>query len=434
MGTITTDWYSIPLTYIRKPSMLARMEQLSMFEPPIWNVSDLTHYLQDLIQNNEALQDLWVHGEISNFTRSSSGHWYFTLKDRSCALKCVGWRNTVANFKILPRDGQAVEVHGSLGIYDAAGQYQLYVDMLRPVGEGVLFQEFLRLKALLGTEGLFDPARKRPIPRWPHTIGVVTSPTGAALRDIIQTIRRRFPLVEVVLAPALVQGIDAPQSIISALNSLNETVKPDVIIVARGGGSVEDLSSFNNEHVARAIVASATPVICGVGHETDFTIADFVADLRAPTPTAAAELATPNREDLLDALLSLKNRLFRSVLENLNSNRLVLEKIEHKLKLFSPAFKIQSYRQHLDDILNQSHKIVLHKIQIQRAYINGLEHKLHAMNPMEVMSRGYAIVYTSEIQTVHSIRQIGPGTIVIVELKDGRFDAEVREILNQEGS
>jgi exodeoxyribonuclease VII large subunit len=285
------------------------MEQLPLFQPPAWTVSDLTRYLRELLENDFNLQDLWVEGEVSNISRPSSGHLYFTLKDAGASLRCVMWRNAVLRQAYLPGDGEAVEVHGAIGVYEAGGIYQLYADLLRPAGEGALFQEFLRLKARLEAEGLFDPARKRPLPAWPATIGIVTSPTGAALRDMLDTTRRRFPLARVVLAPTPVQGDEAPAGIVSALERLNRLVGPALILLARGGGSIEDLWAFNDERVVRAVVASQAPVITGVGHETDFTLADFAADLRAPTPTAAAELATPDQAELRLDLAAARSRL-----------------------------------------------------------------------------------------------------------------------------
>ena len=260
---------------------------------PRWTVTDLTRYLRQLLEADSSLQGVWVQGEISNLSRPSSGHIYFTLKDSGASLRCVMWRNEAARLRFAPQDGMAIEAHGSISIYEAGGQYQLYADILRPLGEGALYQEFLRLKALLEAEGLFDPARKRSIPEFPRRIGIVTSPTGAALRDMLNTLRRRLPLAEVILAPTPVQGDEAPPGIVAALRSLNRVAAPDVILLARGGGSIEDLWAFNDERVVRAVTESAAPVITGVGHETDFTLADFAADLRAPTPTAAAELATP---------------------------------------------------------------------------------------------------------------------------------------------
>ncbi|HLO16062.1 MAG TPA: exodeoxyribonuclease VII large subunit, partial [Anaerolineales bacterium] len=239
-----------------------------------WTVSRLTFYIRKLLEENETLQDIWVQGEISNLSRPASGHVYFTLKDSSAALKCVMWKTSAARLGIPLQDGKAVEVHGKIGVYEVSGQYQLYADQIRPVGEGALYQEFMRLKAMLEAEGLFAPERKRPIPMFPQRIGIVTSATGAALRDMLNTLRRRLPLVEVLLAPSPVQGSEAPPALVQAIQAL-VLQSPDVILLARGGGSIEDLWAFNDERVVRAVAGSAVPVICGVGHETDFTLCDF---------------------------------------------------------------------------------------------------------------------------------------------------------------
>src|SRR5512144_1311890 len=286
--------------------------QPSLFSTQQWTVSKLTFFIRRLLEENETLQDVWVQGEISNLSRPASGHIYFTLKDSTAALKCVMWKTSAARLQMGLQDGMEVEVHGRIGVYEVSGQYQLYADQIRPVGEGALYQEFMRLKAMLEAEGLFAPERKRPIPMFPRTIGIVTSATGAALRDILNTLRRRLPLVQVFLAPSPVQGVEAPPALVKAIQSLNR-LSPDVILLARGGGSIEDLWAFNDERVVRAVAGSSAPIICGVGHETDFTLCDFAADLRAPTPTAAAELATQiTIQDLSAALDSYNTRLISS--------------------------------------------------------------------------------------------------------------------------
>src|SRR5512144_565244 len=235
--------------------------QPTLFSTQQWTVSRLTFYIRKLLEENEVLQDVWVQGEISNLSRPASGHVYFTLKDSSAALKCVMWKTSAARLGMALQDGMAVEVHGKIGIYEVSGQYQLYADQIRPVGEGALYQEFMRLKAMLEAEGLFAPERKRPIPMFPQTIGIVTSATGAALRDMLNTLRRRMPLAKVTLAASPVQGEQAPPALVIALASLNRVIQPDVILLARGGGSMEDLWAFNDERVVRAVVASRAPVI-----------------------------------------------------------------------------------------------------------------------------------------------------------------------------
>jgi exodeoxyribonuclease VII large subunit len=318
-----------------------------------------------------------------------------------------------------------VEVHGAVSVYEAGGQYQLYADAIRPAGEGFLFQEFLRLKARLEAEGLFDPARKRPIPEWPRCIGIVTSPSGAALRDILNTIRRRYPLVEVVLAPTPVQGEDAPLKIAAALESLNRLAHPDVILLARGGGSIEDLWCFNDERVARAVAASAAPVITGVGHETDFTIVDFACDLRAPTPTAAAELATPDRMDLLAHLSGLKVSLARAMQIVLNNHRWEWNRVENRLRQQSPLSRVRTDRQRLDELARRMSVAVDHSRQLQRARLVGLELRLAALNPAAVLARGFAVVTTPEGSLVRSVGQVSRGDPLNIRVSDGSFGAAV---------
>jgi exodeoxyribonuclease VII large subunit len=401
------------------------MNQLPLFQSLLWSVTDLTRYIRELFEGDDLLQDVWVQGEVSNLSRPSSGHVYFTLKDASATLRCVMWRSTVQRQLSLPRDGDAVQVHGSLNVYEAGGQYQLYVDLIRPAGEGALYQEFLRLKARLEAEGLFDPSCKRPIPAWPRRIGVVTSPSGAALRDILNTLRRRFPLAEVVIAPTPVQGAEAPAGIVAALKAINRLVLPDVILLARGGGSIEDLWAFNDEQVARAIVASPAPVICGVGHETDFTIADFASDLRAPTPTAAAELATPDRMDLLDSLSAIQTRLERTIQASLNNLRWSLDTLDRRLQQRSPLWMIASGRQRLDDLLHRvavslDHSLALHKVRIR-----GLEQSLSALSPTAILERGYAVVSHQDGRTVRQVNQVASDDLLTVRVSDGEFSARV---------
>lgn len=401
------------------------MSQLPFFEPPSWTVTDVTRYLRDLLGGDEHLQDLWVMGEVSNLSRPTSGHIYFTLKDANASLRCVMWRNTVLRQNFLPRDGDAIEVHGGIAIYEVGGQYQLYADLIRPAGEGLLYQEFLRLKARLEAEGLFDIERKRPIPKWPRRIGIVTSPTGAAIRDMLNTIQRRFVLVEVILAPSAVQGLEAPASIIAALVDLNRVARPDVILLARGGGSMEDLWAFNDEGVARAIVASPVPVITGVGHETDFTIADFAADLRAATPTAAAELATPNRADLLISLSELSERARRTAATRLQEIKWELAELLNRLRLRSPQARWRSDRQQLDDLSHRSSVAWLSRLKLERALLEGTDQRLFALNPESILERGYALVTRQDGGVVRSVRQVAPGEALIVRVSDGQFGARV---------
>lgn len=407
------------------------MSQLSFFSEPALTVSELTRYVRELLESDQGLQNIWVQGEVSNFSRPSSGHLYFTLKDSMATLRCVMWRNAVLRQPFLPRDGDLIEVHGDISVYEAGGQYQLYADLFRPLGEGALYQEFLRLKVRLEAEGLFDPARKRPIPRWPQRIGIVTSPTGAAIRDILNTLARRYPLAEVILAPTTVQGEEAPAGIIEALQKLNLLAQPDVILLARGGGSLEDLLAFNDEGVARAIVASPAPVISGVGHETDFTIADFAADLRAPTPTAAAELATPHQADLRLTLKDHMQRLSRAVQTKLSDERWALNNLSHRLHLLSPRPRLLSDQQRLDEIQHRLRMAIEHRHQLERARLRSLERRLAVLNPAAVLHRGYALVSHIDGRLVSSVTHVTAGDTLKVQVHDGAFQVQVSQTESQ---
>jgi exodeoxyribonuclease VII large subunit len=327
----------------------------------------------------------------------------------------------------IPRDGDQIEVHGAISIYELGGQYQLYADRIRSLGAGFLYQEFLRLKARLEEEGLFAPERKREIPLWPTRVGIVTSPTGAALRDMLQTLLRRYPLVEVILSPASVQGNEAPAAIVAALEALNRYAHPDVILLARGGGSIEDLWAFNDERVARAIVSSRAPVICGVGHETDFTIADFAADLRAPTPTAAAELATPDRSVLEDKLSELKVRLGKGAALQINNLRWQISELKSQLTFYSPRARVLSDRQRLDEMTRTASKALAHRLQLEVAHMDSLSRHLAALNPTAVLERGYAIVTHQSGELVRSVKQVATSEELSVRVQDGKFDVRVEE-------
>jgi exodeoxyribonuclease VII large subunit len=402
------------------------MSQPELFDlTPRWTVTELTRHVRQLFEGDPSLQGIWVQGEISNYSRPASGHIYFTLKDAGASLRCVIWRSDAAHLRFAAQDGMAVEAHGSLSIYEAGGQYQLYADTLRPLGEGALYQEFLRLKALLEAEGLFDVTRKRLIPDFPRRIGIVTSPTGAALRDMLNTLQRRLPLAEVILAPTPVQGEEAPSAIVEALAGLNRVAEPDVILVARGGGSIEDLWAFNDARVVRAIAASNAPVITGVGHETDFTLADFAADLRAPTPTAAAELATPITVlDLRARLEDAARRMDTSVQARLRGLMEAASAMEGRLRLFSPLRRLQNERQRLDDLMHRGLAAQVHTMRLSAEKLNGLEKRLRALSPLAVLGRGYAFV-TKQDAVVLSPAQVRSGERLRVRVRDGEFGVSV---------
>ncbi|MGZ9164065.1 MAG: exodeoxyribonuclease VII large subunit [Anaerolineales bacterium] len=391
--------------------------------PQQWTVSRLTFYIRKLLEENEALQDIWVQGEISNLSRPASGHVYFTLKDSSAALKCVMWKASAARLGIALQDGMQVEVHGRIGIYEVSGQYQLYADQIRAVGEGALYQEFLRLKSMLEAEGLFAPERKRPIPMFPRRIGIVTSATGAALRDMLNILRRRLPLVEIIFAPSPVQGVDAPPALVNAIQSL-VLQSPDVILLARGGGSIEDLWAFNDERVVRAVATSQVPIICGVGHETDFTLSDFAADLRAPTPTAAAELATQTTiHDLAASISNLQSRLISSTFNLLAGQKTFLSSLIAQLRYASPERRIQSERQRVDELARRAYSSLIHRVQLQSTHVKGMQKRLAALSPHAVLARGYAVVTRKEDGSVVS-RVAQASDVMNVRVSDGEFEVK----------
>ncbi len=405
-------------------SIILRWMQPSLFPDPFpqtFTVSKLTFHIRKLLEEDEVLQDVWVQGEISNLSRPVSGHVYFTLKDANASLKCVMWKTSAARLNLSLRDGMEVEVHGRIGVYEPQGQYQLYADQIRPVGEGALFQEFLRLKSMLEAEGLFDLERKRPIPEFPKRIGIVTSATGAALRDMLNTLRRRLPLVEVLLAPSPVQGTEAPPALVKAIQALNHQ-RPDVILLARGGGSIEDLWAFNDERVVRAVAMSEAPVISGVGHETDFTLCDFAADLRAPTPTAAAELATPiTIQDLAAELANYQSQITHHTINLILANRVDLASISSQLRYLSPARRIQSETQRVDELSRRMLSSLVHRFQLQSSHVKGLTRRLEALSPLAVLARGYAVVTrTEDGRVVSRVAQVSDD--MKVRVSDGEFE------------
>ena len=410
------------------------MLQPDLFTVPTPNaltVTDLTRYIREVLEEDPVLMNVRVTGEISNLSRPRSGHIYFTLKDTGAALRCVIWRSSAARIPHDLQDGMAIEAHGSIGVYEASGQYQLYVRSVQPAGEGRLYQEFLRLKAQLEAEGLFDPEQKQPIPEQPHKIGIVTSTNAAALQDMLNTLQNRYPLVEVILAPASVQGIAAPPEIVRAIRALNRRDDIDVILVARGGGSLEDLWCFNDERVVRAIADSTIPIITGIGHETDFTLSDFAADLRAPTPTAAAVEATPDVRDLYEMLQGSVYRLqynFQSILES-HTDR--LQGVYNRLERVSPIYQIHSDQQRLDELEQRSTRALRHILNLHRAQSQSLNQRLAALNPQAVLERGYAIVSRDDGSLVRSVQQVQVGETIHIHLSDGKIDA--RKLENKDG-
>jgi len=400
------------------------MRQMNLFSSPEpMTVGDLTRYIREMFEVDYRLQDVLVEGEVSGVTRPSSGHIYFTLKDAVSQIACVMWKSAAPMYGALLVHGGQIVAHGKVSVYEPRGSYQLYVDRVQPKGLGDLHAQFELLKARLEAEGLFAPERRRPLPEFPRCIGVVTSPTGAVIRDICSILTRRWPLVEVILAPTPVQGQDAPPQIVAALDALYRRDDLDLIIVARGGGSLEDLWAFNDERVARKIANSPVPVVSGVGHETDFTIADFVADLRAPTPSAAAELTTPDRVELRAQVAAVQSELVAAVMDDVRDRRAALQSQARSLAHLSPQARLANLRQRADDLISQATSAVAHHLQLRRARLTGLAARLDALNPLAVLQRGYAVV-RRDGQLVRSVAQVARGDHLSVRVADGEFDAE----------
>jgi len=400
--------------------------QIDLFgQPEVYTVSDLTRTIRELLEVDYRLQDVRVQGEVSNLSRPGSGHVYFSLKDAGAQIRCVMWRSAAQQQSAVFKEGDAIVAHGRVGVYEAQGNYQLYVDAIQSAGGvGDLYRQFELLKARLQAEGLFDAERRRPLPELPKRIGIVTSPTGAALRDMLNVLSRRWPLLEVILVPTLVQGDDAPSQIVAALKRLYARKDVDAIVVARGGGSIEDLWAFNDERVARAIFAAPVPVISGVGHETDFTIADFVADVRAPTPSAAAELLTPNRDDTLLTIDAYAARLNEVIDTRLRDARSVLAMNVRALQHLSPRARLSNIRQRFR-ALNEALQAALgHGLELWRERIEGASARLNALSPLAVLDRGYAVVRHEKTgKIVRSVKQVKIGDRLQVRVSDGEFGA-----------
>ncbi len=403
--------------------------QQSLFElAPTLTVAQLARRIKDVVEDDATLRDVWVRGEVSNFTQASSGHLYFSLKDRDAAIRCVMWRNDAARVFRLPANGDAIEVHGRVSMYEARGDVQLHVDEIKLAGAGALWQEFERLRARLDAEGLFAPEHKRALPPFPRTIGIVTSREGAVFRDIRNVLSRRYPLVEILLASTLVQGESAAPMIVGAIQTINQ-FDIDLLIVARGGGSIEDLWAFNEEIVARAIYNSRVPVISAVGHETDFTIADFVADVRAPTPSAAAELAAPDSRELRAGVRYSAQRLAQLTHDRIGDARVRLSQQAYALQRNSPQARIENDRQRVDELSRRVVARAAQLIELKRGTLNGAARHLAALNPDATLARGYAIVREKQTgRIVKRIAQIKGGKEIAVRVSDGEFEATTKNV------
>ncbi len=398
-----------------------------MIEPKIFTVGQINRYIKNLLENDCILNSLLIRGEISNFKAHGSGHLYFTLKDAVGAVQCVMFRQYAEQLPFVVENGMQVVLYGSVSLYEKTGQYQLYAEFLEPVGVGVLQTAFEQLKKELEAEGLFDVDYKRELPKNPSCIAVVTSPSGAAVQDIIQVATRRNPAVKIAVFPTLVQGANAAQDIVRSIKAVNQWGKADVMIVGRGGGSIEDLWCFNEESVARAIFASEIPVISAVGHETDFTIADFVADLRAATPSAAAELATESLQPKIERLEKMTLRLQRDIQAVLTSaDRRFLFLMKHSV-LAKPLAYIDAQKQRYLQKQQMLTKQVQQQISQKKNKLEQLSYRLQAVSPYAVMQRGYSMVTTEKGKLLTSVEYVTIGDMVTICLQDGTLQAQINQ-------
>jgi exodeoxyribonuclease VII large subunit len=401
----------------------------------IITVSELNEYLKMLFEYDEILRNVYVKGEISNFTNHyKTGHFYFSLKDAGGAVKAVMFRSSAAKLKFMPENGMRVILGGRVSVFPRDGQYQIYAETMEPDGIGSLYIAYEQLKAKLEKEGLFAEFRKKPLPKMPKRIGIVTSPTGAAIRDMIHILGRRFPAAEIVLYPALVQGEAAPASIIRGIQYFNSKKDVDVLIVGRGGGSIEDLWAFNNENLVRTIAASEIPVISAVGHETDFTLCDFVADMRAPTPSAAAEIAVPDTAELLHRVSRTEERLSLAVFRNIEANRAHLKRLASARSMTSPMNVIDDKRMALameeQRLAGRMEALIAKK---RAGFIRDTA-KLDALNPLAVIARGYSAIFDENGALIKSVSQTKEGDALSFMVTDGKIRAEVKELEpNQNG-
>ena len=391
----------------------------------IYGVSQVTAYLRDLLSYDELLSDVWIEGEVANLRRPGSGHSYFTLRDGNSSLRCVLFRNSRGATHL--QDGAAVVAHGRVTLYEVRGDLQLVADVIQPEGVGELQLRLEQLKAQLEREGLFEESRKRPLPFFPRRIGVVTSPTGAVWQDIRTVVSRRFPMVELALAPAMVQGDAAAGTIVEGLEVLNDEPDTDVIIVARGGGSLEDLWPFNEESVARAVFSSRVPVVSAVGHETDFTVCDLVADVRAPTPSAAAEMVVPDRMELLHRLSTSVHRIESSATQQVGVAAADVGLLWTRLGRAVP--EVDQLRLRVDDQLDAARTLLTHRVELSRGQVERLETALRTLSPQDTLRRGYSIVVDRETGAVVSAsRDTQPGNSLDITLNEGTIAAKVEEV------
>ncbi len=394
----------------------------------IISVTQLTGYIKEKLESDLVLSNVWVRGEISNFKHHSSGHMYFTLKDQASALRCVMFKSRNSSLAFLPQDGMAVIARGYVTVYERDGQYQLYIEEMHRQGIGALYMAFLQLKEKLEKEGLFDQGRKRQLPAFPAKVGVVTSPTGAAVRDIITVINRRSPQVHVILVPVAVQGDEAPVQIARGIELANTIEDLDVIIVGRGGGSIEELWAFNTEMVARSIYESRVPVVSAVGHETDFTIADFVADKRAPTPSAAAETVVPDYVEIQKYVSALSQRLVSGTRNKIAVFTEKFHRVRENRVLKRPKDELYRKIQDVDYLTRRLGQSMLIQLNGKKTGLALLVSRLDDLSPLATMKRGYSICRDSRGQVIKEAKKLNAGEDIEVLLLDGSLDCRVERV------
>ena len=396
----------------------------------IFSVTEITNKLSRIIEQQPQLQNVWVRGQISNLSRPASGHIYFTLKDGKSNIKGVLWRSSASRLKFLPRDGDEVLVQGGINIYAASSNYQIIVNDIEPIGVGALQRAFEELKLKLSDEGLFDSDHKKPLPKFPKKVGVITSETGAAIQDINQQLQKRYPLVELLLYPTLVQGDRAATQIAHAIRSMNTRTDIDVLIVGRGGGSIEDLWAFNEEIVAHAIFNSEIPIVSAVGHETDFTISDMVADHRSPTPSAAVEHVVPDRLELLVHLNGVKNRLNELMIRRFTTQHAEIDVLESGLSPSKRHDTINQLSQTIDGLEAAYKKAVNDKLDVGNNRLQSLAARLDGLSPLATLKRGYSISRLSSGEVVTSSQQVNIGEKLDVQLSKGSLVCSVNACLD----
>ena len=403
--------------------------EFSMPTRTVRSVSEITNLLSRLIEQQPEFRNVWVQGQVSNYSRAGSGHIYFTLKDEQNQINCVIWRSSATRLRFLPKHGEEILAQGKISVYGPQGKYQITVNKVEPLGIGALQRAFEELKQQLSDEGLFDNIHKKPLPRFPKKIGVITSATGAAFQDICQQLRKRYPLAEVLLHPALVQGDGAAQEIANALQVMNQRDDIDVLIVGRGGGSIEDLWAFNEERVARAIFASTIPVVSAVGHETDFTIADMVADHRSPTPSAAVEHIVPDQDELF-AQLDGFDAWFRGITNNrLQGHKTRLQELETRLAPTRRKDAIYQLYQTVDTLEAACRTAAERRRTDSERELYTLAQRLNALSPLATLQRGYSISRKTDGKVLTSAEQVSIGDRIEIQLSDGHLACRVEELL-----